>query len=229
MRKIPLIILVCFMLSSMQQAKAILIFDSQEINFGKIDEGKSINLAFKFQNKGDSVLYIKSIRPSCGCTVTQLKKKKYKPGEKGAISVKFVSNGFGGRRVMKSIGVNSNDDKNPYIRLKIKGLVTLKNFARIEISPANINFKKISIEKQKSIKLIIKNTGNLDLKILEVSHVPDIIPLFSDSVIRPNQSTVLEIIFKPKSEGKFTHFLKIRTNDHRQYYKLVKIEGQVTK
>jgi len=229
MKKLLLFIPICLMLSSLQQAKAILKFESQEINFGKIDEGKSINLAFKFKNAGDSILYIKSVRPSCGCTVTQLKKKKYKPGEKGTIPVKFVSNGFGGRRVMKTIGVNSNDDKNPYIRLKIKGLVTLKNFARIEITPSNIDLKKVSIGKQKSKKLIIKNSGNLDLKILEVSHDPDIIPLFSDSLIKPNQSTVLEIIFKPKTKGKFTHFLKIRTNDHRQYYKLVKIEGQVTR
>lgn len=229
MKKLILFIFICLMFSSLQQAKAILKFESEEINFGKIDEGKSINLAFKFKNAGDSILYIKSVRPSCGCTVTQLKKKKYKPGEGGTIPVKFVSNGFGGRRVMKTIGINSNDDKNPYIRLKIKGMVTLTNFARIEITPSNIDFKKIPKDKQKSKKLIIKNSGNLDLKILEVSHAPDILPLFSESVIKPNQSSVLEIVFKPMTEGKFTYFLKIRTNDQRQYYKLVKIVGQVTR
>ncbi|MCK4942719.1 MAG: DUF1573 domain-containing protein [Candidatus Aminicenantes bacterium] len=229
MRKILVFTFICLLLSFMLQAKAVLKFESQEINFGKIDEGKSVNLAFKFKNTGDSVLYIKSIRPSCGCTVTRLEKKKYKPGEKGTIPVKFISNGFGGRRIMKSIGVTSNDDKNPYIRLKIIGLVTLKNFARIEVSPSSIDFKKIPLGKQKSRKLIIKNTGNLDLKILEVSHIPEIIPMFSDTVIKPNQSAVVEIILKAKTEVKAIHFLKIRSNDHRQYYTLVKIECQVTR
>jgi hypothetical protein len=229
MKKVCLILLTCLLLSSLQPAKAILKFESKEINFGKIDEGKSINLVFKFTNAGDSILLIQNVRPSCGCTVTQLKKRKYDPGEKGTIPVKFVSKGFGGRKVMKTIRVTSNDRKAPTILLKINGMVTLKDFARFEISSANIDFKRISKGRQKSKKLIIKNTGNLDLKILEVTHVPEIIPLFSDSMIKPNQSSVLEVVFKPKTEGKFSYFLKIRTNDHRQYYKLIKIQGQVTK
>lgn len=229
MRKICFFVGLCLLLTTLQTAEAILKFEKQEINFGKVDEGKSLNLAFKFKNAGDSTLIIKSVRPSCGCTVTQLKKKKYKPGEKGTIPVKFISRGFGGRRVMKTIGINSNDHKNPYIRLKIKGMVILKDFARIEIAPANIDFKKIPGNKKKSKKVIIKNSGNLDLKILEVSHTPDIIPLFSETTIKPKGSAVLEIVIHPKSKGKFTHFLKIRTNDHRQYYKLIKIEGMVVR
>ena len=114
-------------------------------------------------------------------------------------------------------------------RTSIIGLVTLKNFARIEVNPSSIDFKKIPLGKQKSRKLIIKNTGNLDLKILEVSHIPEIIPMFSDTVIKPNQSAVVEIILKAKTEVKAIHFLKIRSNDHRQYYTLVKIECQVTR
>ena len=227
MRKILIFTFLCLLLSFMLQAKAVLKFESQEINFGKIDEGKPVNLAFTFKNTGNSILYIKSIRPSCGCTVIQLKKKKYKPGENGTIPVKFISNGFGGRKIMKSIGVTSNDDKNPYIRLKIIGQVTLKNFARIEVSPSSIDFKIIPLGKQKSKKLLIKNTGNLDLIILEVSHIPEIIPMFSKTVIKPNQSAVVEIILKAKTEIKTTRFLKIRSNDHRQHYTLVKIKYQV--
>ncbi|MCK4836230.1 MAG: DUF1573 domain-containing protein [Candidatus Aminicenantes bacterium] len=224
MKQIVGILVVFFIFSGLLIAKAEIRFEKKEVSFGEIDEGQSADLVFKFKNTGDSLLVIKSIRPSCGCTVTQLKKRRYKPGEEGMIPVKFLSRGYGGKKVYKSIAVASNDPDNSYIRLKIVGKVTLKNFARIEIKPSKITFKTVSIKKQYSKKIYIRNTGNIDLEIKELSHIPEIIPIFSSSIIKPSQQAEVKIIFKPTRKQKTTTFIKIRTNDYRHYYTLLKIE-----
>ena len=223
MKKTILIVGVFSLCSLFLIAGADIKFEKQEINFGEIDDGQTVDLVFEFQNTGDSLLIIKNINASCGCTATQLKKRRYKPGEKGSIPVKFLSRGYGGRKVFKSITVNSNDPEQSSIRLRIVGKVILKNFARIEISPKEITVKMNPRKKEYSNKFFIKNTGNIDLEIKELSHIPEIIPVFTSPVIKPGQQAEVKVIFKPLHQNRNVTFLKIRTNDFRQYYTLLKI------
>jgi hypothetical protein len=223
MKKSILFIGIFSLLSLLLVAKAEIKFEKLEINFGEIDEGQTVDLVFKFKNTGDSLLVINNIRSTCGCTVPQLKKRRFKPGEEGNIPVKFISRGYGGRKVYKRIVVNSNAPEHPSVRLKIEGSVILKNFARIEISPKEIILKTNSRGKEYSQYFYIKNTGNMDLEIKELTHIPEIIPVFSSSVIKPGQQEKVEVMFKPMHQSKNVSFLRIRTNDYRNYFSLLKI------
>jgi hypothetical protein len=116
----------------------------------------------------------------------------------------------------------------------------LKDYAAINIKPDNLNFKKVILGKQYSKKVQISNIGNANLKIFEVSHHPEILPIFPASIIKPNQKIEVEIFFTPQNilanqavqnrkKGKIVSYIKIRTNAYRQYYTMVKIEANVTK
>lgn len=199
-------------------------FEQEEISFGEIDDGQTIKLVFQFQNNGDGLLLIKNIRSSCGCAVAQLKKRRYKPGERGEIPVTFISRGYGGRKVTKTITITTNDPEQSYIRLKISGNVTLKNFARIEIHPSRIKLKKNPNKKQYEGEFEIKNTGNIDLEIKELSHIPEIITVFSSTRVKPGNGTGVRVIFKVLDPARKVSFLKIRSNDYRRRYTLVRIE-----
>jgi hypothetical protein len=63
---------------------------------------------FHFTNTGDKPIEILKVGSSCGCTVPQLDKKLYAPGESGEINAVFT---FGSRqgRQMKRITVTTND------------------------------------------------------------------------------------------------------------------------
>ena len=117
-------------------------FMNTTIDFGEVESGKIVNVKFEFENKGDSLLLIKNIRTTCGCTVTRLAKREYKPGEKGVIPVKFYTSGLRGN-VIKTITVSTNDPENVYHSLKLKGIVKLKDFAQAEMDPKVIDFKKV--------------------------------------------------------------------------------------
>jgi hypothetical protein len=98
-------------------------FKSKMFSFGDIKQGESKSYTYEFSNTGKSDLVIRKIKESCGCTVTKLKSKVIKPGEKSQIDVTFNSKGKSGKQ-MKTITVITNDPKNSKIVLRVKGNVT---------------------------------------------------------------------------------------------------------
>lgn len=203
-------------------------FKETTVDFGEIDSGQVVDLSFDFENTGDSVLIIKNISTSCGCTATKLEKKEYQPGEKGSIPVKFNSRGIQGK-VSKFVTVTTNDKENIYSRLQLTGKVTMTNFAEIELTPDKIDFEKVTLGKEYSKKIEIKNTGTIELRVIEVTHGPEIVMEFPDKNVRPGDKLTVNITFKPMQEGRFTSFLKIRTNAYRQRLMITRLSAEIEK
>ncbi|MCK4888533.1 MAG: DUF1573 domain-containing protein, partial [Candidatus Aminicenantes bacterium] len=167
--KRTIILLIIMIMAVVIHAGPEITFEKKKIDFGEITSGKVMDLVYNFENTGDETLIIKNINTSCGCTYTRLEKKEYEPGEKGTIPVKFFSKGFRGK-VVKTVTVASNDKSDPYIRLVLSGLIKLKNFSVVEVDNDVLDFGKIGINENPSKEVMIKNTGNIDLRILEVTH-----------------------------------------------------------
>lgn len=201
-------------------------FESTEIDFGEIDAGKVVDVEFKFENTGDDVLIIKNISTSCGCTAAKMEQKEYKPGAKGVLPVKFYSKGYHGK-VVKSITVSTNDKENIYTRLKISGKINLKDFAALELNNDKINFKDVAVGKEYTETIKLKNTGSIDLRLIEVTHSPDVYPIFANKVIKPDEEIDVKIVFKAMQSGRFATFLKIRSNAYRQRMVIVKVSAEV--
>ena len=62
-------------------------------DFGKIQEGQKLEVAFRFRNTGNKPLVIERVQPSCGCTVAEQPKEPIPPGEEGQIKASFNSEG----------------------------------------------------------------------------------------------------------------------------------------
>ena len=67
MKTILSIIAVCFitLTVSAQEFK----FESETIDYGKIEQGSERKRVFEFTNIGDAPLTIKNVKATCGCTV----------------------------------------------------------------------------------------------------------------------------------------------------------------
>lgn len=76
-------------------------------NFGRINEGQKLALSFRFKNTGDNPLVIRSVQPSCGCTVADYPKEPIAPGAEGEITGEFDSKGREGLQ-HKELTVMSN-------------------------------------------------------------------------------------------------------------------------
>jgi hypothetical protein len=209
-------------------ATAKMTFEKTELEFGDLESGKVVDLEFKFKNTGDETLIIKNISSSCGCTVTKVDKKEYKPGEEGTIPVKFFSQGYNGQ-VTKTITVSSNDEENVYTRLKIAGNVVLKDFAAWEIVGGNdrLDFSEVALGQKYTEKIKLKNTGTIDLRIIEVTHAPEISPEFNKKILAPDEEGEINITFKPMQAGRFAAFMRIQTNSYKQRSIILKVSADI--
>lgn len=222
------IFIILFVVSGAVAAKSKLVFEKTEIDFGETDPGKVLDVEFKFVNVGDETLIIKKINSTCGCTVPKLLKKEYKPGEKGVLPVKYNSRGHNGN-VVKAITVDSSDEDNPHITLKIKGNVVLKDFARAEISTREVEFKEVSIGKEYTQKISIKNTGTIELLVIEITHSPELHLVFDKITVMPGSEINVKIVYTPLAVGRFANFIRFRTNTYQRTTSIVKVTANVNK
>lgn len=94
-------------------------FDQTVFDFGKTSQVQSVTGVFKYKNTGGSVLKIEPPKPSCGCTVMELKPDTLQPGESGELPFTLVPGPY--RAIMeKHIAIKSNDPKTPEISLSVK-------------------------------------------------------------------------------------------------------------
>ena len=95
-------------------------FESETIDYGKIDKGANGERIFTFTNVGDQPIIIKNIQSSCGCTVPEKPEKPIMPGENGEIKVSYDTKRVGG--FSKSITIFSNATEAAKV-IRIKGIV----------------------------------------------------------------------------------------------------------
>ncbi len=96
----------------------VIYFPETKHDFGIIKQGYIASYTFKFYNKGNSVLKIKDVGTSCGCTAAVVKDDSIAPGKEGEIRVQFDPTGRVGK-LERQITVMSNDPKNTYAELRI--------------------------------------------------------------------------------------------------------------
>lgn len=90
---------------------AVMQFENDKYDFGKITQGEKVYYSYKFKNAGKSPLIILDATATCGCTVPEVPKEPIKPGAEGEIKVVFDSNGKSGMQD-KVITVTSNAHPN---------------------------------------------------------------------------------------------------------------------
>jgi len=96
--------------------------DPYKFDFGRIQEGTVFKHEFVFKNESNSVLKIKDVSASCGCTTPKVEKKILNPQESTLIEVQFNSKGYSGP-VKQYVYVNTDSLDNPIIRYIIEAYV----------------------------------------------------------------------------------------------------------
>lgn len=95
-----------------KESSALIHFSETQHDFGEVQEGKTVEYDFSFDNSGNSTLKIGDIKTSCGCTAALINKKDLAPGEKGTLNVKLNTANRNGK-MSRTITISSNDPINP--------------------------------------------------------------------------------------------------------------------
>ncbi len=196
-----------------QEAKPQLTFTRMNHDFGSVDKGKEVSVAYEFKNTGQADLEILSVKPSCGCTSAKPEKQTYTPGESGVIPVTFDSSRFSGT-VTKSITVTSNDPENPRQVLKLKGNIEVE----VSIRPAGMTFANITRDKTMSHKLRVTTDKLQQLEISELTSEPEYL---KPEIIRVDDRNVdIQVTLSgadiPQDKKAFTGIVRFKTNGVKQ-------------
>ncbi len=100
-------------------------FNTNEFNFGTINEGEKREFDFVLTNNGKSDLIIRKVKASCGCTAVTPTETVIKPGKSTNVKTIFDSTGKPGKQ-NKTITVITNDPENSTITLRVTGDVVKK-------------------------------------------------------------------------------------------------------
>jgi len=103
-------------------APAALVFEKTELDLQPELGASKVDAVFKYENKGDTPIHIKAVKPSCGCTTAALPKNDVAPGEKGEITATFNIGDRTGLQV-KTVTVETDDPKAPQMVLTFKAMV----------------------------------------------------------------------------------------------------------
>ncbi|MBO6513973.1 MAG: DUF1573 domain-containing protein [Phycisphaerales bacterium] len=107
-------------------AKSVLLFKETHVSTGEILDIESVPVEFKFKNTGSEDLEIQLVKPSCGCTVPDMEKTVYKPGESGVLKVTFDPTGKKGT-VSRNITIYTNSSIKPvhtiFLQSEVKPVV----------------------------------------------------------------------------------------------------------
>lgn len=132
---------------------AIIKFDKSVHDFGNVSPDSGNDCIFNFTNVGTGTLEITGTKGTCKCTVPDLEKKSYAPGESGTLKVAFHAPKYQGS-TMQNIFVFTNDPNNAKAELEIKAFVQ----SQVQIEPEKL-----------SLSLVAANGGaeNITLKSID--------------------------------------------------------------
>jgi hypothetical protein len=88
-------------------------------DFGPTSQVTTVSGVFKYKNIGDAILKLEPPKPTCGCTVAELKPNTLAPGESGELPF-TLHLGQVKAQFDKRIMVKSNDPQTPEVSLTIK-------------------------------------------------------------------------------------------------------------
>lgn len=130
-------------------------WQSKEFNFGEITEGDIVEHSFKFINNSKTPLEIKSVTPSCGCTLPSYPFLSIEPGASNEITVTYNSVSKDGDQ-LASITIVANTNPATTV-LNLKGTVSPKE--KVDSLDATIPTIKQAKEGEKGKRIMKdKNT-----------------------------------------------------------------------
>ncbi len=186
-------------------------------DFGTVWDHKNVDHMFKFTNTGSEPLVIEDIRSTCGCTVPELEKKEYAPGESGEVKVIFNPHNRKGVNE-RTITVITNSKAQRVHQLSIKAEVKPVLFVSQE-------FIRLRTDKGDSTSSVLNIGGRSDgfqakLKSVDTDGLIAVEPTATKTV-EANGETWKQISFDVKSMekakvGMHRFTMTFETNDERR-------------
>lgn len=96
--------------------------DSTFQDIGKVKEGQTVEVTYRFKNVGDKPLVVSNVRAGCGCTVADKPEEPVAPGQQSQIKAVFNSKGQSVGEHRKDVYMASNvmPDNNQTLTFRVE-------------------------------------------------------------------------------------------------------------
>jgi hypothetical protein len=168
---------------------AMIKFEKTAHDFGKVSPDSQNDCNFIFTNVGTGTLEITGTKGTCKCTVPDLQKKSYAPGESGTLKVSFHAPKFQGA-TSQNVFVSTNDPNNARAELEIKAFVQ----SQVQVEPEKL-----------SLSLVEANGGAKDITLKSIDNENYAITKIT------SEGNVFKIDFDPNKVSQ-SHILKPKVN-----------------
>ncbi len=126
-----------------------IVFDTSVHNFGLVVTKTQLTCKFTFRNAGTQKLIIEKVNTGCGCTVANMPKQEFEPGEAGVIDITYDPKGTGPQN--RSIQVLTNDAKQRVTTVALEANV----LPLVEARPNTLQFGQVLAGETRTIELVI--------------------------------------------------------------------------
>ncbi|GAB4331639.1 MAG: DUF1573 domain-containing protein [Calditrichia bacterium] len=200
-------LLILLIMATILPAQKLELLSPHLVQFGKVPEDTTLTTVIRFKNAGEKTLTIDDVHTSCGCTVAQLAKEEYDPGEAGSIEISLNTKGFSGV-IRKYVTIKLKEGKPELTRVVLEANVTPK----IEFDPRFIDFQKMTLDVGSSQKtLTIRNHLSEPIEIVGIEYDNPRLKIEPAAVkIAPKSSAQLKILYFPKEKGRDDTILKLQ-------------------
>lgn len=191
------------------------------IELGNILDTEPASGTIRFRNAGTSTLMIPSVNTTCGCTVTELPKNEFDPGESVELTVTFDPAGKTPGKHEQTVTFRTNDRANPMVAVKVRANVR----PLVAIEPMQVNLGSASKHTRK--ETLISLTGlKSDFEAFHATLVGegakyfDVEILGTDSIERDGEmvsrSDILLTLRDDAPPGRAQAMAVIRTNESQR-------------
>jgi hypothetical protein len=184
------VLLVTIIMAVASAAHSELVFEQSELELHPAVGDATAVGHFRYQNKGDKTIAIKSVTTSCGCTAASAKQTA-EPGEKGEVTATFTMGDRIGTQ-QKGITVVTDDAANPTTTLTLKVVIPQV----LELQPTFVFWQ--AGEEAKAKTIVGKVGKDVSIKNLDVSSSN---PDFMTKVEQPSANE-FRISVKPQQTTK---------------------------
>lgn len=165
-------------------------------DFGYAFDGENYRHTFWIYNTGDAPLNIQNVRTFCGCSITELAKRRLEPGDSTSFDFTYDTKGFYGNCV-KWAYIHSDAPNDSLLKIN----VTIKLYGGYDLTPIGVepeflHFNRIdSLRGELALRLVNNSRTEYDLKLLEI---PEALEDFSlpQSTLGPGE--VINLTLHPK-------------------------------
>lgn len=130
-----------------------LVFERTIHDFGRVHDVEDMKATFKFRNAGKTTLVMEKPKAKCGCTVPDLEKLEWGPGEEGELTVIFHPQGKHGPQ-SQPITITSNDPAEPARNIFVEAVVR----HLVHVDPPLLQFGPVGKGESKS--MVVRVSGS---------------------------------------------------------------------